>query len=146
MINAVIPSCSMEHTISVGDRVIGNRLAYTFGDPQRGDIAIFKFPDDESQLFIKRVIGLPGDKIQIINGLVYVNDSAEPLEEDYLPEEPTGAFGPFYVPEDSYFMLGDNRNYSKDSRLWENTYVKRDKVLAKAALRYFPFDKFGTIE
>ena len=136
----------MEHTISVGDRVIGNRLAYTLGDPQRGDIAIFKFPDDESQLFIKRVIGLPGDKIQIINGLVYVNDSAEPLEEDYLPEEPTGDFGPFYVPEDSYFMLGDNRNYSKDSRLWENTYVKRDKVLAKAALRYFPFDKFGTIE
>ena len=132
--------------MSVGDRVIGNRLAYTFGDPQRGDIAIFKFPDDESQLFIKRVIGLPGDKIQIINGLVYVNDSAEPLEEDYLPEEPTGDFGPFYVPEDSYFMLGDNRNYSKDSRLWENTYVKRDKVLAKAVLRYFPFDKFGTIE
>ena len=75
-----------------------------------------------------------------------MNDSAEPLEEDYLPEEPTGDFGPFYVPEDSYFMLGDNRNYSKDSRLWENTYVKRDKVLAKAALRYFPFDKFGTIE
>ncbi|MGN0501454.1 MAG: signal peptidase I [Ruminococcus sp.] len=126
--------------------MIGNRLAYTFGDPQRGDIAIFKFPDDESQLFIKRVIGLPGDKIQIIDGLVYVNDSAEPLQEDYLAETPAGDFGPYYVPEDSYFMMGDNRNYSKDSRLWENTYVKRDKILAKAALRYYPFDKFGTIE
>ena len=146
MINAVIPSGSMEHTISVGDRVIGNRLAYTFGDPQRGDIAIFKFPDDESQLFIKRVIGLPGDKIQIIDGLVYINDSKEPLQEDYLAEPPAGDFGPYYVPEDSYFMMGDNRNYSKDSRLWENTYVKRDKILAKAALRFFPFDKFGTIE
>ena len=146
LINARIPSESMENTIMTGDRIFGNRLAYLSHDPERFDIVIFKFPDDESQLFIKRVIGLPGDKIQIIDGLVYINDSKEPLQEDYLAEPPAGDFGPYYVPEDSYFMMGDNRNYSKDSRLWENTYVKRDKILAKAALRYFPFDKFGTIE
>lgn len=146
MINAVIPSGSMEDTISIGDRVFGNRLAYKFGDPERGDIAIFKYPDDESVLFIKRVIGLPGDKVEIRDGLVYLNDSADPLEEDYLRETPIGDYGPYYVPEDCYFMLGDNRNNSKDSRLWENTYVARDKVLAKAVFRYYPFDVIGTIE
>lgn len=146
MINAVIPSGSMENTISTGDRVFGNRLAYRFGDPERGDIAIFKYPDDESVLFIKRVIGLPGDKVEIRDGLVYLNDSAEPLEEDYLRETPVGDYGPYYVPEDCYFMLGDNRNNSKDSRLWDNTYVTRDKVLAKAVFRYYPFDDIGTIE
>lgn len=146
MINAVIPSASMENTILTGDRIFGSRLTYTFGDPERGDIVIFKYPDNEKELFIKRVIGLPGDKVEIRDGLVYLNDSDVPLTEDYLPETPTGDFGPYYVPEDSYFMLGDNRNYSKDSRLWENTYVTRDEVLAKAVFRYYPLASIGTIE
>lgn len=146
LINAVIPSGSMENTIMTDDRVFGNRLAYRFGEPQRGDIAIFRYPDDEEKLFIKRVIGLPGDKVEICDGKVYINDSDTPLEEPYLKEEPVGDFGPYYVPEDSYFMMGDNRNDSKDSRYWDNTYVKRDKVLAKAVFRYFPLSKIGTIE
>lgn len=146
LINAVIPSSSMVDTIQIGDRVFGNRLAYTKEEPERGDIVIFKYPDDESQLFIKRIIGLPGDKIVIKDGLVYLNDAEEPLEENYVAEEPTGNFGPYYVPEDSYFMLGDNRNYSKDSRLWVNKYVKRDKILAKASFRYYPFDQMGKIQ
>ena len=146
IINAVIPSASMENTIMTGDRIFGNRLTYTFGDPKRGEIVIFKFPDNEKELFIKRVIGLPGDKVEIRDGLVYINDSEEPLEEDYLRETPVGDFGPYYVPEGYYFMLGDNRNYSKDSRLWEHPYVARDKILARAAFRYFPFDSIGTIE
>ena len=146
LINAVIPSGSMEDTIMTGDQIFGSRLAYEFGDPQRGDIAIFRYPDNEEELFIKRVIGLPGEKVEIIDGKVYINDSEEPLEEDYLKETPTGSFGPYYVSEDSYFMLGDNRNDSRDSRWWNNTYVKRDKILAKAVWRYFPLDKFGKIE
>lgn len=146
LINAVIPSASMEDTIMTGDRIFGSRLSYEFGEPQRGDIAIFKFPDDESQLYIKRVIGLPGDKVQIIDGKVYINDSETPLDEPYLPETPEGDYGPYYVPEDSYFMLGDNRNWSKDSRFWQNTYVKKEKVLAKAIFRYYPFNKIGVIE
>lgn len=146
LINAVIPSGSMENTIMTGDRVFGNRLAYRFGEPERGDIVIFKYPDNEEELYIKRVIGLPGDKVEIRDGLVYLNDSAKPLEEPYLKETPVGDYGPYQVPEDGYFMLGDNRNWSKDSRFWENTYVTREKVLAKAVFRYYPFDEIGTIE
>ena len=90
LINAVIPSGSMENTIMTGDRVFGNRLAYRFGEPERGDIVIFKYPDNEEELYIKRVIGLPGDKVEIRDGLVYLNDSAKPLEEPYLKETPVG--------------------------------------------------------
>lgn len=146
LINVVIPSGSMENTIMTGDRVFGNRLAYRFGEPERGDIVIFKYPDNEEELYIKRVIGLPGDKVEIRDGLVYLNDSAKPLEEPYLKETPVGDYGPYQVPEDGYFMLGDNRNWSKDSRFWENTYVTREEVLAKAVFRYYPFDEIGTIE
>lgn len=146
LINAVIPSGSMENTIMTGDRVFGNRLAYRFGDPERGDIAIFRYPDDESELYIKRVMGLPGDTIEIKDGLLYLNNSEEPLAEPYLKEIPAGDFGPYQVPEGCYFMLGDNRNKSNDSRMWENTYVTRENVLAKAVFRYYPFDKIGRIE
>lgn len=146
LINAVIPSGSMENTIMTGDRVFGNRLTYRFGDPERGDIAIFRYPDDESELYIKRVMGLPGDTIEIKDGLLYLNNSEEPLAEPYLKEIPTGDFVPYQVPEGCYFMLGDNRNKSNDSRMWENTYVTRENVLAKAVFRYYPFDKIGTIE
>lgn len=146
LINAVIPSGSMENTIMTGDRVFGNRLAYRFGDPERGDIAIFRYPDDESELYIKRVMGLPGDTIEIKDGLLYLNNSEEPIAEPYLKEIPEGDFGPYQVPEGCYFMLGDNRNKSNDSRMWENTYVTRENVLAKAVFRYYPFDKIGRIE
>ena len=118
IVNAQVPSGSMENTILTGDRLIGFRLAYLFHEPERGDIVIFKYPDDESQNFVKRVIGIPGDVIQISNGHVYVN--GEQLE-----------------PADSYFMLGDNRNNSKDSRYWTNTFVSKDKIIAKVSFRYF---------
>ena len=148
LINAVIPSASMEDTIMTGDRIFGSRLSYEFGEPQRGDIAIFKFPDDESQLYIKRVIGLPGDTIDIEDGKIYINGSAEPLQEDYLKEEWTVATGPytFEVPEGSYFMMGDNRNDSWDARYWSNTYVTKDKILGKALFTYWPFAHFGKLE
>lgn len=146
LINAQIPSGSMENTIMTGDRVFGNRLAYRFGEPERGDIAIFKYPDDESELYIKRVMGLPGDTIEIRDGLLYLNHSEQPLDEPYLKETPTGDFGPYQVPEGCYFMLGDNRNKSHDSRFWENTFVTRENVLAKAVFRYYPFNKIGTIQ
>lgn len=136
IINAKIPSSSMESTINIGDRVIGFRLAYLFSEPDRGDIIIFKWPDDESQTFIKRVIGLPGETVKISNGKVYIN--GEPIEEDYLNEDMKGDFGPYIVPEDSYFVLGDNRNNSKDSRKWDNTFVSSDQILAKALFVYYP--------
>ena len=142
IINAKIPSESMENTIMTGDRIFGNRLAYLLGDPERYDIVIFRYPDDESQLFIKRVIGLPGETVEIIDGKVYIGGTETPLDDSFTPETPTGNYGPFTVPEGCYFMLGDNRNNSRDSRFWQNPYVEEDKILGKAVLRYFPGIKF----
>ena len=144
LINARVPSASMENNIMTGDRLFGYRLAYVNEEVERGDIVIFKFPDDESQLFIKRVIGLPNETVTIIDGKVYIDDNKEPLYEPYLAQEMVGTFGPYEVPENCYFMLSDNRNYSRDSRFWENTYVSKDKILGKALFRYFP--KISTIE
>lgn len=138
LINAKIPSESMEQTIMTGDRVFGNRLAYVFGDPERYDIIIFKYPDNAKELFIKRIIGMPGETVEIKDGKVYINGSKEPLKDSFTPETPVGDYGPYTVPENSYFVLGDNRNYSKDSRFWNNPYVAEDKILGKAVLKYFP--------
>ena len=137
--NSEVPSGSMENTIMTGDRVIGSRLSYRFEDPKRGDIAIFRFPDNEKIYYVKRIIGLPGETVDIVDGKVYINGSDEPLDEPYIrepmiPEEPMH----FEVPENCYFMMGDNRNYSMDARRWENTYVKREKIIAKVLFRYFP--------
>lgn len=141
--NSRIPTGSMETTIMAGDRVIGSRLSYKFGDPERGDIAIFIYPDDEAlgikTFYVKRVIGLPGDTVDIVDGKIYINNSETPLEEPYLhekmdPEPPQH----YEVPEDSYFMMGDNRNYSNDARRWKHKYVKRDKLVAKVLIQYFP--------
>ena len=137
-INAVIPSESMQTTIMKGDRIIGSRLAYKSKDPQRFDIVIFKYPDDESQLFIKRLIGLPGETVEIRDGKVYIDGAQEPLDDSFVPEVPTGDYGPYKVPENSYFMLGDNRENSRDSRFWDNTFVTFDQIVGKAVIRYFP--------
>lgn len=137
--NSEVPSGSMENTIMTGDRVIGSRLSYKFEDPQRGDIVIFRFPDNEKIFYVKRIIGMPGDTVDIVEGKVYLNGSSEPLDEPYIREPmiPEPAMH-FEVPEDSYFMMGDNRNYSMDARRWQNTYVKREKIIAKVLFRYFP--------
>ena len=139
IVNAKIPSASMEPTIMTGDRLIGNRLAYINEDPERGDVVIFLFPDNENEYFIKRVIGLPGETVNIRSGKVYITDSSEPLDESaYIVTEPLGDFGPYTVPEGAYFMMGDNRNNSMDSRFWNQHYVYKDKILGKAWVRYFP--------
>lgn len=137
IVNAQVPTGSMKNTIMEGDRLIGFRLAYVFSEPQRGDIVIFKFPDDESENYVKRIIGVPGDVIQITDGHVYVNGELSP--ESYIREAmiDTGTEQTYIVPEDSYFMLGDNRNSSKDSRYWVNTFVQRKKILAKVVFRYY---------
>ena len=140
--NSEVPTSSMETTIMAGDRVIGSRLSYKFGDPQ-SDIAIFIYPDDEAKgiktYYVKRIIGMPGDTIDIVDGKVYLNGSDTPLDEPYLhepmePEEPQH----YEVPEGCYFMLGDNRNYSNDARRWTHKYVKREKLVAKVLFQYFP--------
>ncbi len=138
IVNAQVPTGSMENTVMTQDRVFAFRLSYLFENPQRGDIVVFPLPDDESQNYLKRIIGLPGDTVEIKDGKVYINNSEEPLQEDYLKEKPTGDYGPYEVPENSYFMLGDNRNISLDSRYWEHTFVKKNKIMGKVILRYYP--------
>lgn len=147
LMNAYIPSGSMEDTLKIKDRVIGLRLAYTFSEPERGDVVMFKYPDDETGKtdYIKRVIGLPGETVHVREGRVYINDSKVKLDEPYLKEVPNSlGDGDYEVPEGCYFMLGDNRNNSKDSRFWLNKYVEKDDIIAKAIFRFWP--KFKIIK
>ena len=145
-INARVPSGSMEETIMTGDRVFGNRLAYKNKEPERFDIVIFKYPDDPSKIFIKRVIGLPGETVEVKDGKVYIDGSEKPLDDSFCSEVPIGDFGPYEVPQNCYFMMGDNRNNSLDSRYWKNHFVEKDAILAKAVFRYWPFSEIGKVE
>ena len=144
--NSRVPTGSMENTIMSRSRVIGSRLAYLKDDPQRGDLVIFHYPDDESIYYVKRVIGLPGETVMIEDGKVYINGSDTPLDEPYLAEPMEGSYGPYTVPEGCYFMLGDNRNNSRDARFWENKYVKKDKIIAKVLFCFYPISRFGAVK
>ena len=148
IINATVPTGSMENTIMPGDNLLGFRLAYVTEEPQRGDIIFFYFPDDETQKYVKRIIGLSGETVTILDGKIYIDDATEPLEEPYLKEEWTKGTGPyvFEIPEDSYLCLGDNRNRSADAREWNNPYVAKEKIIGKALFTYFPFDHWGAVE
>ncbi len=157
LVNSIVPTSSMETLISPGDRLFGNRLAYKFSDPERFDVVIFKYPVDEEEKYIKRIIGLPGETVRIEDAKIYIDDASEPLEENYLPEEwviENDGYE-FEVPEDCYLMLGDNRNVSADARYWAQeaydadlvdsieegeaySYVHREALLGKAMFTYWP--------
>lgn len=140
IIKAEVPTGSMEYTIEVDDCILGFQLAYLFNGPDRGDVVIFPYPDNPETTYVKRVIGLPGETVEIKNGYVYIDGT--PIEEPYLKEEMRGEYGPYVVPEGSYFMLGDNRNSSQDSRKWKNTYLKEEDIMAKVLFRYSPSFKW----
>ena len=114
-------------------------------NPKRGDIIIFKFPDNEKKYYVKRIIGISGDIVDIKGGKVYLNNSTTPLDEPYI-KEPMIVQNDmhFEVPEDAYFCLGDNRNSSIDARYWNNTYVYKNKIISKVIFRYFP--SFGLVK
>lgn len=153
-----IPSGSMEDTLLVGDHLLVNKFIYgpkvpftdarmfSIRDPQRGDVIVFEYPEDPSKDFIKRVIGVPGDVVQGINKNVYVNgklyrNSHEVhKEKDILPKEqnPRDNFGPIRVPADAYFVMGDNRDRSYDSRFWG--FVKKEKIKGLAFIKYWSWD------
>ena len=98
-------------------------------------------PDDEKQLFIKRIIGLPGETVEIHDGQIFIDGSKTPLKDVTTKEFMQGSFGPYTVPDNCYFVMGDNRNNSKDSRYWEHTFVTDDEIVGKAFLRYWPLNK-----
>lgn len=153
-----IPSGSMLPTLKIGDHILVNKFIYgtkfpftdsiiiPFKKPQRGDIIVFKFPEDEKKDFIKRVVGLPGDAVEIKEKKVYIN--GELLEEIYpvhtdpivypLGIQPRDNLGPVVVPEDSYFVMGDNRDFSLDSRYWG--VVKLNKIKGKAFIIYWSWN------
>ncbi len=177
-----IPSGSMIPTLTIGDHLLVNKFIYgpripftdsrlfTWKEPKRGDIIVFKYPQDESKNFIKRVIGLPGDKIQIISGRLTINDQPVSLtpvgppadqtveagqmygkpmffEEQlgavkhtlqYFHDQQSENFGPRVVPQDSVFVMGDNRDNSQDSRFWG--FVKYNKILGRALIIYWSWD------
>lgn len=153
IINCTVPTGSMLDTIQLNDRVIGFRLSYVFGEPKHGDIVIFKAPQAALDaagrkekygdvFYIKRLIALPGDTIEVKDNLIYLNGSTEPLDEPYLTDSRihggmVANYGPYTVPEGEYFFMGDNRIGSSDSRVW-GTVSKKD-ILAKALFTYWPF-------
>jgi signal peptidase I len=145
-----IPSESMVPTLEINDRLMVEKISYLFNPPERLDIVVFWPPDRLKELnptlkndaFIKRVIGLPGDKVEVKNGKVFVNDVA--LVEDYIAAKPNYQWGPQVVPENSYLVFGDNRNNSYDSHFWG--YVPRENIIGRAAFRFWPLDRIGGLD
>ena len=139
IVNASVPTGSMMDNIMPNDRIVAFRLSYINSEPRRYDIVVFRFPDDRTQLYVKRVIGLPGETVSIRSGNVYINDDPVPLEDSFIREKPFDEdFGPVTVPEGSYFMMGDNRNNSADSRVWMDKFVVKKDILGKVLFRYWP--------
>ena len=140
-----VEGTSMMPTLTDQERIFINKFTYHFGlgDIQRGDMVVFWFPLDPSKSYIKRVIGIPGDRIQIDGGQVYVNDRT--LAEDYVPPEfrDNVSWERHVVPDGQYFVLGDHRSSSSDSRTWG--FVKREAIYGKAVFVYWPLDKMGRL-
>lgn len=134
--SAHVPTGSMESTVMTGSKILINRLSYMWEDPQRGDIVAFYYPDNPEKIYLKRILGLPGETIEGFDGVVYINEM--PLFNDFTTEKLEQDFGPFQVPEGCCFMMGDNRNDSWDSRYWNNTYVEKEEILGKVSLEYYP--------
>lgn len=141
-----VPTGSMMNTINPGDHLIVNRLPYYYRDPERGEVVVFNFEEDN---LIKRVIGVPGDVINIINYEIYIND--QKVDETYLADDYstyiyTGSEidFPYTIPKDHYFMLGDNRKNSKDSRVFGP--IPRERIIALAGFRIYPFSEVGLIK
>ncbi|MDO9308836.1 MAG: signal peptidase I [Deltaproteobacteria bacterium] len=154
-----IPSGSMEDTLAIGDHLLVSKFIYgtklpfsdkrvlTFRDPRQGDVIVFEYPEDPSKDFIKRVVGTPGDVVEgkekkvYVNGKPYENPHEVHKEKDLIPKEmnPRDTFGPVTVPANSYFVMGDNRDRSYDSRFWK--FVKRDQIKGLAFIKYWSWDR-----
>ena len=138
---------SMETTLSDGDNLIVDKISYRFRDPERFEIIVFPFQYEEHTYYIKRIIGLPGETVQVIDGYVYIN--GEVLDENYgleVMDDPGIAAEPITLGEGEYFVLGDNRNHSSDSRDPSVGVLHRDDIMGRAWIRIWPFDKFGVIK
>lgn len=154
-----IPSGSMEDTLLIGDHLLVSKFIYgtkipfngtrflTFRDPRQGDVIVFEYPEDPSKDFIKRIVGVPGDVVEgkdkkvFVNGKLYENPHEVHKEKEIIPKEMNQRdnFGPITVPDNSYFVMGDNRDRSYDSRFWK--FVRRDQIKGLAFIKYWSWDR-----
>jgi len=156
--NFVVDGNSMQPTFHDGEMLIVNKLAYRtfdmswlpftdkddwrpFGTPQPGDVVVFKFPQDQTRDFIKRVVAVPGQTVEVHNGQVFID--GVPQNEPYLDQAPTYDYGPTTVPEGQIFVLGDNRNNSYDSHSWG--LLDQSLLIGRAEFRYWPLDRVGRV-
>jgi signal peptidase I len=137
-----IPSGSMEPTLMIDDRILVAKFAYRLGSPHRGDVIVFRYPLNPQRDFVKRVIGLPGDRARLRDGVVYIGNQAI-SEKSYTIKPDFGNYGPVTVPPNHYFVLGDNRNNSEDSRFFG--YVPRGNIIGKAVFIYWPPARIGFV-
>ena len=137
--SALVVSSSMEDTIMTDSRVMGLRITYLITEPKRFDIILFDPPNGDTSIpYVKRIIGLPNEKVEIKDGKVYINDSDVPLEDSFIKGVARGDYGPYFVPEGCYFVMGDNRNGSNDSRHWINKFVPRESISGRIYFEYYP--------
>jgi len=139
-----IPSGSMLPTLQIDDRLVVEKLTYDFSQPDHGQIIVFTPPKATNidQAFIKRVVGLPGDTVEVKDGKVLLN--GKPLSEEYILEPPNYTMPPRTVPAGSYFVMGDNRNNSYDSHMWG--FLPRENVIGRAFFRFWPLNRIGLVQ
>ena len=133
---------SMHPTLSHSQRLVVNKLTYYFDEPERSDIVVFEYESDKD--FIKRIVGLPGEKVKIERGSVYINK--QPLNEQYIRKTGKADYGPEKVPENHYFVLGDNRSNSVDSRSSRVGFVREEEIKGKAFFIFWPLENAGFID
>jgi signal peptidase I len=145
-----IPSSSMYPTLMKGDKLFVNKFLYRFRDPQRWEIIVFKYPEDPQKDFIKRLIATEGETVEIKGGIIYIDENPQELPEDienniYYNQEPFAGLGQkIIVPEDSYYVLGDNSSSSRDSRYWG--FVPKKYMVGKAFFRWWPIHRVGRLD
>lgn len=142
-----VSGSSMETTLSDGDQLIVDKISYRFREPNRYDIVVFPYHYEENTYYIKRIIGLPGETVQIVDGTVWID--GQPLNEHYgneVMEDPGLAADPITLGDDEYFVLGDNRNNSQDSRAANVGLIQRDELLGRAWVKIWPLSDFGVIK
>lgn len=139
----IVEGNSMQPTLHNGDRLMVDKISYRMRQPRYGEIVVFRYPANPHQRFIKRVVGLPGDTVEIKNFTLYLN--GQPVTENYINGRMYGDFGPVTVPEGTVFVLGDNRNNSEDSRYADVGPVPQKLVVGRALFQYWPITRINTV-
>lgn len=139
----IVDGPSMRPTLENHERLVVNKFIYNFHEPERGDVLVFRYPRDPSRDFIKRVIALPGDTIEIKDGQVFVNDQLQ--NETYILEKTRTEYPKAKIPEGTIFVMGDNRNNSEDSRFSDVGFVPFNLIKGKAILIFWPLDDFKSL-